>query len=54
MLGEANLVERSRVITEKPFGTDLASAVSLNADLHKVFSEQQSWMRERSSAPRTA
>jgi glucose-6-phosphate 1-dehydrogenase len=40
-LGEANLVERSRIIMEKPFGTDLASAVSLNANLHEVFSEQQ-------------
>ena len=26
---------------EKPFGTDLASAVSLNAQLHDVFAEQQ-------------
>jgi glucose-6-phosphate 1-dehydrogenase len=26
---------------EKPFGTDLPSAVSLNANLHKVFSEHQ-------------
>jgi glucose-6-phosphate 1-dehydrogenase len=41
MLGEANLVERSRVVMEKPFGTDLASAQSLNASLHEVFSEQQ-------------
>src|SRR5580692_1727583 len=40
-LGEANLVDRSRVIMEKPFGTDLASAVSLNASLHEVFSEDQ-------------
>jgi glucose-6-phosphate 1-dehydrogenase len=40
-LGEANLVERSRIIMEKPFGTDLASAVSLNASLHEVFKEQQ-------------
>jgi glucose-6-phosphate 1-dehydrogenase len=40
-LGEANLVERSRIIMEKPFGTDLASAVSLNANLHAVFNEQQ-------------
>ena len=31
MLGEAGLVERSRIVMEKPFGTDLASAVSLNA-----------------------
>jgi glucose-6-phosphate 1-dehydrogenase len=41
MLGEAGLVDRSRVVMEKPFGTDLASAVSLNAKLHEVFSEQQ-------------
>ena len=41
MLGEADLVQRSRIIMEKPFGTDLASAKSLNAKLHAVFSEQQ-------------
>ena len=41
MIGEANLVERSRVIMEKPFGTDLPSAVSLNARLHEVFDEEQ-------------
>ena len=41
LLGEANLVERSRIIMEKPFGTDLASAVSLNARLHQVFDEEQ-------------
>ena len=41
MLGEAGLVERSRIIMEKPFGTDLASAVSLNARLHEVFEEEQ-------------
>ena len=41
MIGEANLVERSRVIMEKPFGTDLPSAVSLNARLHEVFDEDQ-------------
>ncbi|HEX4473887.1 MAG TPA: glucose-6-phosphate dehydrogenase [Polyangiaceae bacterium] len=40
-LGEANLVERSRIIMEKPFGTDLATAVSLNAELHQVFKEEQ-------------
>jgi glucose-6-phosphate 1-dehydrogenase len=40
-LGEANLVERSRIIMEKPFGTDLASAKSLNAKLHEVFPEEQ-------------
>jgi glucose-6-phosphate 1-dehydrogenase len=33
--------ERSRIIMEKPFGTDLASAQSLNAKLHEVFSEDQ-------------
>ncbi|HEY4069262.1 MAG TPA: glucose-6-phosphate dehydrogenase [Burkholderiaceae bacterium] len=41
MLGDAGLVERSRIIMEKPFGTDLASAVTLNAKLHEVFSEDQ-------------
>ena len=41
LLGEARLVERSRIVMEKPFGTDLASAVSLNAKLHEVFAEEQ-------------
>ena len=41
LLGEAGLVERSRIIMEKPFGTDLESAVSLNAKLHEVFAEEQ-------------
>jgi len=41
MLGEAGLVERSRIIMEKPFGTDLTSAVVLNSKLHEVFDEEQ-------------
>lgn len=41
LLGEAGLVERSRIIMEKPFGTDLASAVSLNQKLHEVFDEDR-------------
>ena len=41
MLGEAELVERSRIIMEKPFGTNLASAVSLNSSLHEVFDEER-------------
>jgi glucose-6-phosphate 1-dehydrogenase len=41
MLGEAELVERSRIIMEKPFGTNLASAVSLNSNLHEVFDEER-------------
>ncbi|MHB1871131.1 MAG: glucose-6-phosphate dehydrogenase [Steroidobacteraceae bacterium] len=41
LLAEARLVERSRIIMEKPFGTDLASARSLNAKLHEVFDEAQ-------------
>jgi glucose-6-phosphate 1-dehydrogenase len=41
LLGEAGLVERSRIVMEKPFGTDRASAVSLNARLHEVFAEEQ-------------
>jgi glucose-6-phosphate 1-dehydrogenase len=40
-LGEAGLVDNSRIIMEKPFGTDLASAVSLNKALHEVFDEEQ-------------
>jgi glucose-6-phosphate 1-dehydrogenase len=40
-LAEAQLVERSRIIMEKPFGTDLASARTLNASLHETFSEDQ-------------
>jgi glucose-6-phosphate 1-dehydrogenase len=31
----------SRIIVEKPFGTDLASGDRLNADLHAVFDESQ-------------
>jgi glucose-6-phosphate 1-dehydrogenase len=41
LLGEAELVDRSRVIMEKPFGTDLTSAVLLNSKLHEVFDEQR-------------
>ncbi len=41
LLGEAGLVEHSRIIMEKPFGTDLQSSVSLNRELHKVFAEDQ-------------
>ena len=40
-LGDANLVDRSRIIMEKPFGTDLASARKLNAYLHETFAEEQ-------------
>ncbi len=48
MLGKSGLVtpnasgERwTRVVVEKPFGRDLQSATTLNADLHKVFNENQ-------------
>jgi glucose-6-phosphate 1-dehydrogenase len=41
ILGEAGLVDRSRIVMEKPFGTDLASAKLLNAKLHDVFAEEQ-------------
>ncbi|BDB42412.1 MULTISPECIES: glucose-6-phosphate dehydrogenase [Mycobacterium] len=41
MLREANLVERSRVVMEKPFGTDLESAVALNDFVHETFEESQ-------------
>jgi glucose-6-phosphate 1-dehydrogenase len=41
LLGEAQLVDRSRVIMEKPFGTNLATAVTLNNRLHEVFEEDR-------------
>jgi glucose-6-phosphate 1-dehydrogenase len=41
MLGQAGLAENSRVIIEKPFGTDLDSARKLNQTVHAVFAEDQ-------------
>ncbi|HEY2667370.1 MAG TPA: glucose-6-phosphate dehydrogenase [Actinomycetota bacterium] len=41
MLGASGLTERSRIIVEKPFGTDLASARALNQTLHAVYDESQ-------------
>ena len=41
MLRDADLVDRSRVVMEKPFGTDLRSAVELNRRVHETFSEEQ-------------
>jgi glucose-6-phosphate 1-dehydrogenase len=41
MLKDADLVERSRIIMEKPFGTNLVTAKALNARLHEVFDEDQ-------------
>jgi glucose-6-phosphate 1-dehydrogenase len=42
LLGHAGLAtENSRVIIEKPFGTDLASAQKLDAAVHAVFDESQ-------------
>jgi glucose-6-phosphate 1-dehydrogenase len=38
---QAGLVPRSRVVIEKPFGTDLSSARTLNSLLHAVFDESQ-------------
>ena len=38
-LRDADLVERTRIIMEKPFGVDLESAVKLNSALHEVFDE---------------
>jgi glucose-6-phosphate 1-dehydrogenase len=39
-LGEVGLGKGARVITEKPFGTDLESARELNATLRSVFEER--------------
>ncbi|WP_253389034.1 glucose-6-phosphate dehydrogenase [Methylorubrum extorquens] len=41
LLAEAGLAAGSRIVMEKPFGTDLESAVALNDRLHEVFSEDQ-------------
>ena len=41
MLGDTGLAPDSRVIIEKPFGTDLASARALNQTVHAVFDESQ-------------
>ncbi|WP_406833167.1 glucose-6-phosphate dehydrogenase [Pedococcus sp. KACC 23699] len=41
MLRDADLVERSRVVMEKPFGTDLESAIALNDEVHQTFDESQ-------------
>ena len=44
-LGAAGQADESkgirRIVIEKPFGTDLATAKELNTDVHKVFEEQQ-------------
>ena len=41
MLRDAGLVDRARVVMEKPFGTDLGSAIGLNAKVHETFDESQ-------------
>ena len=41
LLNDAGLVERSRIIMEKPFGTNLATARKLNAALHETIAEDQ-------------
>ena len=40
-LHETGLVSGTRVVVEKPFGHDLASARELNRDIHQVFHEAQ-------------
>ncbi len=40
-IDDAGLAEGGRIIMEKPFGVDLASAKKLNAELHKTFDESQ-------------
>ena len=40
-IGEAGLAEGARIVFEKPFGYDLASAQALNAKIHEVFDESQ-------------
>ncbi|CAM3639280.1 glucose-6-phosphate dehydrogenase [Smaragdicoccus niigatensis] len=40
-LDKAGLAQEANVIMEKPFGTDLASAKSLNSSIHEVLKERQ-------------
>jgi glucose-6-phosphate 1-dehydrogenase len=40
-LQKADLVQNSRVVMEKPFGVDLASARALNKAIHEIFEEEQ-------------
>jgi glucose-6-phosphate 1-dehydrogenase len=40
-LASVGLNERGRIVVEKPFGRDLASAVELNSLLHSVFPEER-------------
>jgi glucose-6-phosphate 1-dehydrogenase len=40
-LGDAGLTKDARVVIEKPFGHDLESAKTLNAELHEVLDEEQ-------------
>ncbi len=40
-LGAAGLTGNARVVIEKPFGTDLASARALNAEIHEVLDESR-------------
>jgi glucose-6-phosphate 1-dehydrogenase len=40
-LAEAGLTERARVVVEKPFGHDLASARELNDEVHQYLDESQ-------------
>jgi glucose-6-phosphate 1-dehydrogenase len=41
MLADTGLARNARIIVEKPFGTDLASARTLNDTLHATFDESQ-------------
>jgi glucose-6-phosphate 1-dehydrogenase len=41
MLADTGLASNARIIVEKPFGTDLASARALNETIHATFNESQ-------------
>jgi glucose-6-phosphate 1-dehydrogenase len=53
-LGEAKLAELGRVIVEKPFGRDLASARKLNEVAHRVFPEDSIFLHSGKYLPDTA
>jgi glucose-6-phosphate 1-dehydrogenase len=46
-LGAAGLNTRARLVVEKPFGHDIASARRLNTELHRYFPEERRGVRRR-------
>ena len=50
-LAKSSCIKNARVIVEKPFGHDLASAQQLNAALHAVLPESSSYLSKNAPLP---